>query len=117
MMPCCLEIVGLEGKIVELNVVVCEQFGSMHRATTSVWKPEKPREILVGLVNEPIPGPRDWSPRAKKKDYEAICVAPFGSAVILQSLNDRGVVQEIRIDLVRCDAEVAVLNRDKLVYR
>ena len=66
MIPNCLEIVGPEGKIVQLVVLVGEQIGSMFRSTRSEWKPEKPREILIGLVHEPIPGPRDWSPRVKK---------------------------------------------------
>ena len=114
MMPECLEVLALTGRIIRIEIMVAEQAGSIFRSSRWDWTPKEPREILVGLVKEQIQGPRDWSPRVRKKNYEGICPVPAGSMVVIYSMNDEKMLQEVRIDPVRGDSEVGIFDRKRL---
>ena len=114
MMPECLDVLALTGKIVQVHIVVMEERNLMLRARNAIWIPTEPKEILVGLVREQIQGPRDWSPRVRKKNYEGICPVPAGSMVVIYSMNDEKMTQEARIDPVRGDSEVGIFDRNRL---
>jgi hypothetical protein len=110
----CLQIFDIGGRVSSVMVIISELVGSEVRRSPFSWKAKQPREALIVIMREPAPGPRDWSPRAKKhwkKGYEVVCQIPMNGKVHLIAATDAGMTFYTELDWIHVDAEVGILAR------